>query len=155
MLQYETEFRFLFYKEGILLSDKRYNTRRKAEVLEYLMARQGSHVTAGDIRAHFLQRGENIGAATVYRQLDHLVSEGVVHKYTLDDAACFEYVPAGEEPESCFHCKCVGCGALIHLQCAELEKMGGHLAAHHGFHLDFPRTVLYGWCGSCAGEGRA
>lgn len=137
------------------MSDKRYNTRRKAEVLEYLMERKGQHVTAADVRAHFLTRGENIGAATVYRQLDHLVSEGVVHKYTLHDAACYEYVPAGEEPEGCFHCKCVGCGQLIHLHCEELEKLGSHLAAHHGFCLDFPRTVLYGFCTACHGEGRA
>ena len=36
----------------------------------------------------------------------------------------------------------------------ELSRMGGHLAAHHGFRLDFPRTVLYGRCGRCAGEGQ-
>lgn len=145
------------FEEDILLSDKRYNTRRKAEVLEYLVSRRGEHVTAGDIRAHFRAKGEHIGAATIYRQLDHLVAEGTVHKYILDEssAACFEYVPAGESAGECFHCKCVDCGTLIHLHCEELSRMGGHLAAHHGFRLDFPRTVLYGRCGRCAGEGQA
>ena len=143
------------FEEDTPLSDKRYNTRRKAEVLEYLSQRRGEHVTAAEIRGHFLSRGENIGAATIYRQLDHLVSEGMVHKYALDEgsAACFEYAPGGKCAEGCFHCKCVSCGRLIHLHCHELQQVGGHLAAHHGFHLDFPRTVLYGLCGSCA-EGR-
>ena len=136
------------------MRDKRYNTRRKAEVLDYLKTRAGEHVTAADIRAHFLARGENIGDATIYRQLDHLLSDGLVHKYPLEGGACYEYAPDGEGA-GCFHCKCVSCGTLIHLHCHELEKVGGHLAAHHGFRLDFPRTVLYGLCGECGREGQA
>ena len=75
------------------MSDKQsYNTRRKAELLEYLKSMQGRHVTVNDIRAHFLSRGESIGAATIYRQLDHMLAQGLVQKYTLDEgsAACYE-----------------------------------------------------------------
>ena len=142
------------------MSEKlQYNTRRKAELLEYLKSRQGCHLTANDIRTHFLSQGQSIGTATIYRQLDHLLSEGIVQKYTLDEtsAACYEYVGPEENchPDACFHCKCVGCGKLIHLHCHELEKMQGHLAREHGFHLEFPRTVLYGRCRQCGTEGAA
>ena len=55
------------------MKDKhQYNTRRRAELLEYLKSMQGRHVTVNDIRAHFLAKGESIGTATIYRQLDKL-----------------------------------------------------------------------------------
>ena len=139
------------------MNDK-YHTKRRAELLAYLEGMQGRHVTVNDIRAYFLAQNKSIGTATIYRQLDNLLQEGVVNKYTLDEssAACYEYVGSGENCHPvCFHCKCLGCGELIHLRCGELERMGEHLAAHHGFHLDFPRTVLYGRCGKCGEEGLA
>ena len=138
------------------MNDKHpYNTRRKAELLEYLQSMQGRHVTVNDIRAWFMTQDKPIGTATIYRQLDHMLSQGLVQKYTLDEtsAACFEYVGGGHCHDVCFHCKCVGCGQLIHLHCAELEKVQGHLAMEHGFRLDFPRTILYGLCSACGGEG--
>lgn len=139
------------------MNDK-YHTKRRAELLEYLRSMQGRHVTVNDIRAHFLAQGESIGTATIYRQLDNMLSEGLINKYTLDEtsAACFEYVGGGEHCHpTCFHCKCVGCGQLIHLRCEELEKVQAHLSQEHGFRLDFPRTVLYGLCQRCGAEGAA
>ena len=138
------------------MKDKhQYNTRRRSELLEYLKSMQGRHVTVNDIRAHFLAKGESIGTATIYRQLDHMLSQGLVQKYTLDETstACFEYVDGECCHDVCFHCKCVGCGQLIHLHCGELEKVQGHLAEEHGFRLDFPRTILYGLCSACGREG--
>ena len=136
------------------MNDK-YHTKRRAELLEYLRSMQGHHVTVNDIRAYFYAQNKSIGTATIYRQLDNLLQEGVVNKYTLDEAsaACYEYVGSGENCHPvCFHCKCLGCGELIHLHCGELEKVQAHLFADHGFRLDFPRTVLYGLCQRCGGE---
>ena len=138
------------------MNDK-YHTKRRAELLEYLRQMQGRHVTVNDIRAYFLAQNKSMGTATIYRQLDNLLQEGVVNKYTLDEtsAACYEYVDSQHCHDVCFHCKCVSCGTLIHLHCHELEKVRGHLAQEHGFRLDFPRTVLYGLCSACGGEGQA
>ena len=161
LLQYENEFQIEPKKrfstgEGILLNDKQqYNTKRRAELLDYLRSMQGRHVTVSDIRAYFTAQGKTIGTATIYRQLENMLDQGLVNRYTLDEtsAACYEYVGGGEhcQPTVCFHCKCVSCGALIHLRCEELEKVQGHLAAEHGFRLDLPRTVLYGLCRQCGG----
>ena len=118
------------------MNDKQqYNTKRRAELLEYLQSMQGRHVTVNDIRAWFMTQDKPIGTATIYRQLDHMVEQGLINKYMLDEtsAACYEYVG-------------------IHLHCHELEKMQGHLAQEHGFRLDFPRTVLYGLCQQCGAE---
>ncbi len=130
----------------------RYKTKHHEELIQYLQTIPGKHITAGDVCAHFRDEGKSMGTATVYRQLEKLVDEGVVNKYILDEnsSACFEYVGAEKHcAESCFHCKCEKCGVLIHLECHELNAIGKHLMANHGFALDPFRTVFYGICQDC------
>ncbi len=129
-----------------------YKTKQRQALLSYLMTVPGQHVTAADVCAHFRSQGASIGTATVYRQLENLVDDGLVNKYIIDGSspACFEF--AGRHApgaEVCFHCKCERCGALFHMQCDELRGIGEHLAAHHGFTLDPMRTVFYGVCDAC------
>ena len=132
-----------------------YKTKQREALLSYLMSVPGKHVTAGDVCAHFRASGTAIGTATVYRHLETLVDEGVVSKYLIDgnSPACFEYIGRDEcGDETCFHCKCERCGALIHLHCGELVGLGAHLAEHHDFTINPMRTVFYGLCGRCRAE---
>ena len=136
------------------MSDKSvYKTRQREELLEYLISVQGEHITVNDIRDYFAARNNAIGVATIYRQLEKMVNEGIVTKYVIDanTPACFEYVADDEDHDKdvCFHCKCEKCGKLIHLHCEELEEMQGHLKDEHEFRLNPMRTVLYGICSEC------
>ena len=130
-----------------------YNTRQRSRLLEYMQAVPGEHFTAKDVCDYFQACGAPIGVATVYRQLERMVEEGLVNKYIIDanSPACFEYVDrqatCGEE---CFHCKCEKCGKLIHLHCEELVQIRSHLKEEHHFTLDPLRTVFYGLCEECA-----
>ena len=120
---------------------------------KYLSSRPGEHFTVADVCNYFHSKGHPIGTTTVYRQIEHMVSEGTVIKYMIDknSAACFSYQgdssPCDEE---CFHCKCESCGKLIHLHCRELTAIGEHLKAHHAFHINPLKTVFYGLCEACA-----
>lgn len=131
-----------------------YKTKQREIMMEYLKGMPGRHITAGDVTEHLRSKGQTIGQATVYRQLERLVDEGIVGKYIIDGTspACFEYM--GEDVhknrEVCFHCKCEKCGKLIHMHCEELEGIGEHLYEHHGFILNPLRTVFYGVCDECA-----
>jgi len=130
----------------------KYKTRQSILLLQYLKSRTGEHVTAGDVCAYFRQQGLPVGQSTVYRRLETMVDEGVVKKYTgTGGSACFEYVgeDACEGPELCFHCKCTGCGRLIHLHCEDLEEIQEHLLKEHGFMIDPMRTIFYGLCEDC------
>jgi len=134
-----------------------YKTRQREELLAFLAASRGAHVTAADVCDHFRKTGSPIGTATVYRHLERMVDEGLVNKYVIDgsSAACFSYVggDCGPADEACFHCKCEQCGRLLHLHCEELEELGAHLRSHHRFALNPRRTVFYGLCEACsAGE---
>ena len=130
----------------------KYNTRQRDLLIDYLKTVPHPHVTAGDIHEHFKSIGINIGVSTIYRQLERLVDEGTVKKFTIDSTspACFEYDDSFEEENtSCFHCKCVDCGKLIHLSCDEINEFFEHVSSEHGFVLDPKRTVFYGICEDC------
>ena len=131
----------------------KYKTRQREKLISYLETVQGEHITAGDVCQAFSREGSAIGQATVYRQLESLVEEGVLNKYIIDEKspACFEFVrpESHRGPGTCFHCKCEKCGKLIHLHCEELQEIQSHLLAEHGFQLDPRRTVLYGLCEGC------
>ncbi|MBO4678400.1 MAG: transcriptional repressor [Lachnospiraceae bacterium] len=134
----------------------KYNTRQKEILIKYLQNSKSAHVSASDVCEYLKNQGESIGQSTVYRQLERLVDEGIVNKYSFDSTspACFEYVGSESHAKAgtCFHCRCEKCGKLIHLHCEELEEIGGHLLKDHGFRLNTMRTVLYGVCEDCAGE---
>ena len=131
-----------------------YHTRAQEEILEFLKAAPGEHYTAMDIRDYFDHRGDRVGTATIYRQLDRFVEEGRVQKYVLGpgQCACYAYVDTAGSCSAHFHCKCEVCGRLIHLDCGELQEIRNHLQAHHGFLWNTGRTVFYGTCANCAGS---
>ena len=134
-------------------SKVKYRTKQREILLDYLKTIPGVHITAGDVCEYFREQGSSIGQSTIYRQLEQLVDEGILNKYTIGagSPACFEYVDGEShgDRETCFHCKCEKCGKLIHLHCHEIEELKEHLQGHHGFSLDPIRTVFYGLCGQC------
>lgn len=130
-----------------------YQTRQRSELLDFLKEHMGVHFTAAEIQKRLKDTGTSIGTATIYRQLEKLIDEGSVLKYVNGPgtSACFEYLPPEkqEEPEEEFHCKCVRCGRLLHIECKELVGIGNHLLEHHHFLMDPRRTVFYGLCDDC------
>ncbi len=134
-------------------SRAKYKTKQRELLLGYFETVPGVHVTASDLCKYFKSRELQIGQSTIYRQLESMVDEGIIKKYTIDgnSPACFEYVgpDSREETETCFHCKCEKCGKLIHLHCGELNAVQSHLFTDHHFKLDHVRTVFYGLCEQC------
>ncbi len=131
-----------------------YKTRQGDELRSFLESVPGQHITAADVCDYFRRSGKPMGMATVYRQLDKLVDEGVIAKYNIDASspACFEYLGAHLSEEICYHCKCSVCGKLIHMHCEELPELQKHILQHHGFAIDPVRTIFYGVCSDCAKE---
>ncbi len=142
-----------------MTSKAKYKTKQREELISFFASVPGRHMTAGDICGCFKEKGIHISQATVYRQMEQLVDEGILSKYIIDTntPACFEYVGKEENchEDVCFHCKCEKCGKLIHLHCDELIHIGAHLKEEHNFTLDPLRTVFYGICGECASAAAA
>ena len=55
------------------------------ELLDFLQSVKGSHVTVSDINNYFREKDIDVGMTTIYRNLEKLVSEGVVAKYVVDE----------------------------------------------------------------------
>ena len=131
-----------------------YKTKQKEKILEYLISHPSQHVTAQEISYHLNQEGTNVGTATIYRQLDQLVTDGTIRKYTIDSrtGACYEYLPDSGECHRHFHLKCIQCEKLYHVACEHLTELEEHILEHHGFQIDQSKTVLYGVCETCRKE---
>lgn len=131
-----------------------YQTKQRDELLTFLEGIGQRHITVGDICEYFKTIGRPIGTATVYRQLEKMVEQGIVTKYTIDPGspACFEYIGANSHHHegTCYHCKCEICGKIVHMHCEELPSVQEHIKLHHGFVIDPVRTVFYGICADCA-----
>ena len=129
-----------------------YTTKQQKAVLDCLSERADEPVSAAAIADALRERGEPIGIATVYRQLERMVDEGLIAKYNIDvnTPACFEYLGSHLGEETCYHCKCCVCGKLIHMHCDELPELQKHVLEHHGFSIDPVRTIFYGVCSDCA-----
>ena len=87
---------------------------------------------------------------TVYRQLERLAQQGLVHKAVTDQGAYYQY--CGHDEGSCFLLKCEKCGCIRHLDCSHLGELYQHLEREHHFRIDPRRTLFYGLCESCGRE---
>lgn len=135
--------------------DSGYNTRQKEKLLSYLISNKNEHTNVTRISAFLESEGTHVGTATIYRQLDRLVEQGIVRRYTIDGktGACYQYVGSSGECHQHFHLKCKSCGRLIHTDCARLSEINSHILEHHGFSVDTSMTVFYGICSDCREDG--
>lgn len=135
-----------------------YKTKHRDEILAVLQEHAGEHITAAGLHDCLRDKGVTIGTATVYRQLEKLVEEGIADKYTVDLAsgACYEYAGDHAGHSRYVHCKCEKCGRLVHLERGAIEAVMRSAAlaeAAGGFEMDLSHTVFYGICRDCREGG--
>lgn len=128
-----------------------YRTRQKQEILDVLVKFKDKQLSADDILGKIKQEGKQVGKTTIYRNLDRLVAEKSVRKFYDDELATafYQYVEDPLTCESHFHLKCSDCGALIHLECQQLNEIANHVLKDHNFHINNEKTVFYGQCKEC------
>ena len=134
--------------------ERKYKTKQREKIIEYLESNNSRHITADEIIEHFRILGDPVGKATVYRCLEALLSENIVRKYVVSerDSACYQYVEEKSECSNHYHMKCITCGSLFHLECEEVMELKEHILKHHNFQIDVCKTVLYGYCRKCMKE---
>jgi Fur family ferric uptake transcriptional regulator len=128
-----------------------YNTRQGELIIEYFSSLGDRHVTVNEMADYFRRKGQTIGRTTIYRRLEKMAHEGIIRKYLLDggEGACYQYITDRRVCREHFHLKCEKCGALIHLQCEVLDKIGRHILREHRFRINALKTVFYGRCRNC------
>ncbi|NLU24838.1 MAG: transcriptional repressor [Clostridiales bacterium] len=127
----------------------RYNTKQQKAVLSCLEKGRGASVTACELMERLRGEGFPVGLTTVYRQLEKLEMQGLIHRITTDEGSFYQYCDHPEQGD-CFLLKCERCGRLEHLDCSHLKSLYDHLAEEHRFIINPRKTLFYGLCEICS-----
>lgn len=130
---------------------KKYKTRQRQLILNCLSSLEGKHFTVSDVLRCLNGDSASVGAATVYRHLDKLATEGKVKKFITGDntATCFQYVDEASKDKVLYHIKCGECGKLTHLECGQIKLLADHIYKEHFITIDLLKTAIYGVCEEC------
>ena len=109
------------------------------EVLESTAIQEEAHFSAEDIYKELLNKGENIGLASVYRVLTQFETAGIVKKHHFEGShAVYEVVEENHE-----HMVDVESGKVLEFQDKELIERLNSIAKNAGYQLVDHNLVLH------------
>ena len=109
------------------------------EVLESTAIQEEAHFSAEDIYKELLNRGENIGLASVYRVLTQFETAGIVKKHHFEGShAVYEVLEENHE-----HMVDVETGKVLEFQDNELIERLNSIAKDAGYQLVDHNLVLH------------
>ena len=109
------------------------------EVLESTAIQEEAHFSAEDIYKELLNRGENIGLASVYRVLAQFETAGIVKKHHFEGShAVYEVIEENHE-----HMVDVESGKVLEFQDKELIERLNSIAKNAGYQLVDHNLVLH------------
>ena len=109
------------------------------EVLESTGIQEEAHFSAEDIYKELLNKGENIGLASVYRVLTQFETAGIVKKHHFEGShAVYEVIEENHE-----HMVDVESGKVLEFQDNELIERLNSIAKNAGYQLVDHNLVLH------------
>ena len=109
------------------------------EVLESTAIQEEAHFSAEDIYKELLNKGENIGLASVYRVLTQFETAGIVKKHHFEGShAVYEVIEENHE-----HMVDVETGKVLEFQDNELIERLNSIAKDAGYQLVDHNLVLH------------
>ena len=111
------------------------------------------HITVDELYVLLKKKNENIGIATVYRNLKLLEAEGSVEKVHIFDGAapCYKILIKNCE-HSHHHLICKSCNTIIDFEEDLLEAVEKIIELTKGFTITDHRVIFYGICSNCKKE---
>lgn len=91
-----------------------------------------------------------ISRSAIYRNLDHLIDEGLIRKNKTTDSRkpFYQFINCDEDCER-VHLRCEKCGKVFHLESIEDENQVKAILQKNGFLLDDETAMLPGTCKDC------
>ena len=108
------------------------------EVLESTVIQEEAHFSAEDIYKELLNRGENIGLASVYRVLTQFEAAGMVKKHHFEGSTAVYEVLGDRE-----HMVDIESGKVLEFQDSELIEKLNKIAEDAGYELVDHNLVLH------------
>lgn len=127
-------------------------TLPRVKILDVLEHSDKRHMSAEDVYRALLDRGDEIGLATVYRVLTQFEQAGLVARHHFEGGqSVFELNRGGHHD----HLVCVRCGRVVEFLEPAIEERQNAIARQHGFALEDHSLVIYGVCPACQAQDRA
>ena len=115
----------------------------RLKVLEVFQKNPNEHYSAEDVYRIFLENGDDVGLATIYRVLTQFETAGLVVRHNFEGGHAVFELDSGEHHD---HIMCVDCGEVTEFVDQTIEKRQRKVVAEHGFELADHSLVLYGRC---------
>ena len=115
-------------------------THPRMRILALLEQLKPRHMTAEDIYRHLLDKGDEIGLATVYRVLTQFEAAGLVLKHNFEGGHAVYELDRGEHHD---HMVDIDTGKIIEFESPEIEDLQRRIAAKHGYDIEEHSLVLY------------
>jgi Fur family ferric uptake transcriptional regulator len=118
-------------------------TLPRVKILELLEGSDQRHVSAEDVYKLLLEKGEEIGLATVYRVLTQFESAGLVTRHNFEGGHAVFELESGTHHD---HLVCVVCGKVEEFVDKTIETRQKEIAKKHGFDIVDHSLIIYGHC---------
>lgn len=118
-------------------------TLPRVKILEILESSDSRHMTAEDVYRELLERGEEIGLATVYRVLTQFVNAGLAEKHHFEGGQAVFELDRGHHHD---HIVCQQCGRVEEFFDQTIEKCQSDIAKKKGFEITDHSLIIYGRC---------
>lgn len=120
------------------------STRQRQRILEVIHHAHG-HVTADEIYQILKQEDENIGVATVYRNIKFLFEHGIVNRIQHPD---YGYVYDANLKQH-YHFHCQECNKMYDIDGLYQEELDRLVEEKFGGKVDHHMSFFYGICPDC------
>lgn len=129
-------------------------TKQRASLIELMRKNQG-FLSAQELHAQLRAAGQEVGLATVYRNLQSMAESHMVDVLRPDGSEMQLFRYCAEDSHH-HHLVCRCCGKTIDLVGDDFEKWANAVAAKHGFTRVSHSFELFGQCAECINhESRA
>ena len=118
-------------------------TLPRVKILEILESAESRHMTAEDVYKALLERGEEIGLATVYRVLTQFVNAGLAERHHFEGGQAVFELDRGHHHD---HIVCEQCGRVEEFYDETIEKCQHDIADRKGFRIRDHSLIIYGSC---------
>jgi Fur family ferric uptake transcriptional regulator len=118
-------------------------TLPRVKILEILESSESRHMTAEDVYKALLEKGEEIGLATVYRVLTQFVTAGLAEKHHFEGGQAVFELDRGHHHD---HIVCEQCGKVEEFYDETIEDCQRRIAQKNDFEIRDHSLIIYGRC---------
>ena len=118
-------------------------TLPRVKILQILETASSRHMTAEDVYKALLEKGEEIGLATVYRVLTQFVGAGLVERHHFEGGQAVFELDRGSHHD---HIVCEQCGRVEEFVDETIEQHQKQIAEQRGFEIAEHSLIIYGRC---------